>query len=127
MIAWFWSGLSTYSRQMAEHRWLRALRGLNGGVVSLGRCFLPGTLLLAVLLPFQSAVGQDSQPVSTSFDARQGHFSGTVADPTDAVIPGATVTIHSVKGGVERTSTTDKVGRFQFEDLAFGQYTVSIA
>src|SRR5215472_15113030 len=89
-------------------------------------CSARGALLLLALVPFGSAWGQDSQAAVPSLEARQGHFSGTVADPTDAVIPGATVTIHSAKGGVERTSTTDGIGRFQFQDLAAGQYTVVI-
>ena len=84
-------------------------------------------LLLLIFLPFRTAIGQDSQPASTSLEARQGHLSGSVTDPTDAVIPGATVTIHSVKGGSVRTTTTDKIGKFQFQDLTLGQYTIIVA
>lgn len=89
-------------------------------------CVMRVALLLVIFLPLRAAMGQDSQAAPTSLDAREGHLSGVVADPSDAVIPGATVTIHSVKGGVRKTTTTDKVGRFQFQDLAFGQYTISI-
>lgn len=59
--------------------------------------------------------------------AEHGRLSGKVADPTDAVIPGALITIQSVKSGVERRTETDKVGKFQFQDLAVGQYTISIS
>jgi|HubBroStandDraft_5_1064220.scaffolds.fasta_scaffold03469_4 Carboxypeptidase regulatory-like domain len=82
-------------------------------------------LLLLIFLPFLAAVGQDSQPAPTSLDAR-GHLSGSVTDPTDAVIPGATVAVHSLKGGSDKTTTTDNIGRFQFQGLALGQYTVII-
>lgn len=79
-----------------------------------------------VFLPFQLAIGQDVRPAPAASDAKPGHVAGRVADPSDALIPGATVTIHLLKSGVERTTATDKVGRFQFENLPFGQYTIDI-
>ena len=105
---------------------MRNLCGLNAVLMAFKTCFMRAALLLVIFLPFRTAIGQDSQEAPTSLDAREGHLSGVVADPSDAVIPGATVTVHSVKGGVKRTTTTDKVGRFQFQDLALGQYTISI-
>lgn len=39
-------------------------------------------------------------------------ISGTVTDPTGAVIPGATVTVHNPVSGFERTATTDALGNF---------------
>ncbi|HEY5381436.1 MAG TPA: carboxypeptidase regulatory-like domain-containing protein [Acidobacteriaceae bacterium] len=83
-------------------------------------------LLLLAFLAFRPAMGQDLQPAPTSLDAAQGHLSGNVTDPSNAVIPGAVITVHSVKNGSERTATTDRIGRFQFQDLAFGQYTLTI-
>src|ERR1700733_3865984 len=105
---------------------MRNLCGLNAVLMAFKTCFIRAALVLVIFLPFRTAIGQDSQEAPTSLDAREGHLSGVVADPSDAVIPGATVTVHSVKGGVKRTTTTDKVGRFQFQDLALGQYTISI-
>ena len=82
-----------------------------------------GVLLLLIVLPLRRAIGQSPE---ASQEARQGHLSGRVTDPSDAVIPEATVTIRSVVNGAERTAKTDRIGRFQFQDLALGQYTVSI-
>ena len=36
-----------------------------------------------------------------------GTISGTVSDPTGAVIPGATVTVRNVETGISRTVSTD--------------------
>ena len=83
-------------------------------------------LLLLIFLPFGTGIGQNLQSAPVSLEAAQGHLSGRVADPTDAVIPGATVTIHAVKDNTEQTTKSDAVGRFQFHDLALGPYTVSI-
>jgi hypothetical protein len=84
-----------------------------------------GALVLPIFVLSGNAVGQDL-PGSSSVSVEHGQLSGRVEDPTDAVIPGALVTIHSVKSGVERRTETDKVGKFQFQDLAVGQYTISI-
>ena len=83
-------------------------------------------LLLLIFLPFRLAMGQDVRPAPVPLDAQEGHVAGRVTDPSDALVPGATVTIHLLRSRVEKTTTTDKIGRFQFEDLGFGQYTISI-
>jgi len=51
-----------------------------------------------------------------------GTVSGTVTDPTGAVIPGATVSIHNPVSQYERTIKTDKAGHFQFPNVPFNQY-----
>jgi Carboxypeptidase regulatory-like domain/TonB-dependent Receptor Plug Domain len=48
--------------------------------------------------------------------------AGTVADPTGAVIPGATVTIHNPVSGFERTATTDASGNFTIANVPFNPY-----
>jgi len=50
------------------------------------------------------------------------NVSGTVTDPTGAVIPGATVTIHNPVSGFERTATTDPSGQFAFINVPFNPY-----
>src|ERR1700683_575209 len=49
---------------------------------------------------------------------------GTVADPTDAAIPGATVTVTSIEDGFRRFVKTDDSGRFSFPQLKPGTYSV---
>jgi hypothetical protein len=53
-----------------------------------------------------------------------GSLHGTVADPSGAVIPGATVTATSA-GGQKASAVTDNVGNYQIKGLAAGSYTVS--
>jgi hypothetical protein len=72
---------------------------------------------LALLLAgVQRPLWAQSQPVS-----------GTVVDPSGAVVPGATVTITDLnKNQAIRTTTTDANGRFQVLDIEPGRYEVSV-
>src|SRR5271163_1382517 len=49
---------------------------------------------------------------------------GQVRDTTNAVIPGATVTITSPETGLRRSAKTDDAGRFNFPQLKPGAYSV---
>src|ERR1700680_1029449 len=49
---------------------------------------------------------------------------GSVADPTGAAIPGATVTVTNVENGLKRSVKTDDSGRFTFPQLKPGTYSV---
>jgi hypothetical protein len=53
--------------------------------------------------------------------------TGTVADPTGAVIPGATVTIHNPVSQYERSTTTDATGNFNFQNVPFNPYHMSVS
>jgi hypothetical protein len=53
-------------------------------------------------------------------------IGGTVTDPTGAVIPGATVTIHNPVSGLERTVTTDASGNFSFQNVPFNPYHTTV-
>jgi hypothetical protein len=55
-----------------------------------------------------------------------GSITGTVADPTGAVIPGATVEIHNPVSGFDRTVTTDGVGNYSFPNVPFNNYHASV-
>lgn len=54
-------------------------------------------------------------------------LAGTVTDPSGAVIPGATVTIHSLDTGVERTTVSDEAGNYTAPSLQPGDYRVSVS
>ena len=56
--------------------------------------------------------------------AVRGNLAGTVADPSGAVIQGAQVTITGPVG--EKTATTDAEGRFLFQVLIPGNYSVRV-
>src|SRR5271155_2773408 len=55
-----------------------------------------------------------------------GTVSGTVTDPTGALIPGAKVTIHNPVSQYERTATTDKAGHFQFPNVPLNPYHLTV-
>jgi hypothetical protein len=54
----------------------------------------------------------------------KGGLSGVVVDPTDAVVSGAKVTITGPTG--DRSMQTDQQGRFQFQVLTPGFYSIKI-
>jgi hypothetical protein len=51
---------------------------------------------------------------------------GEVRDATNAVVPGATVTITNHETGLKRSAKTDDAGRFNFPQLKPGTYTVRV-
>jgi hypothetical protein len=56
-----------------------------------------------------------------------GIISGTVTDPSDAVVPGATVKLTLDATGESKSVSTEANGTFAFLDVFPGQYTVSIS
>ncbi len=76
--------------------------------------FLP--LLFVFLLTIVSAHAQSAS----------GGISGSVTDPTGAVIPGATVQISNPVSGFSRTATTDSKGQFQFFNVPFSPYRLTV-
>lgn len=52
--------------------------------------------------------------------------SGTVVDPSGAVVPGATVEIHNPVSQFDRTATTDSSGAFIIENIPFNPYHMTV-
>lgn len=52
---------------------------------------------------------------------------GTITDPTQAVIPNATVTATNASTGVSNTTTTDSSGHYAFLSLPVGTYSLTVA
>ena len=52
---------------------------------------------------------------------------GTVSDTSDAVVPGAKITLLRVQTGEQRTAVTDGNGNYSFALIEIGDYTVSVA
>ena len=73
-------------------------------------------LALSMFFAF-SAVAQTQ---STSAD-----LTGTVTDPTGAVVAGATVRAKGVATGISRNTTSDSEGRYQIVGLPPGEYEVT--
>src|ERR1700675_4775696 len=51
---------------------------------------------------------------------------GQIRDTTNAVVPGATVTIANPETGLRRSAKTDEAGRFNFPQLKPGTYSVKV-
>src|ERR1700686_3457313 len=51
---------------------------------------------------------------------------GQVRDATNAVVPGATVTITNPDTGLKRSAKTDDSGRFNFPQLKPGIYSIKV-
>ena len=72
------------------------------------------TILLVVSLYFSPAWAQ----------VTSGTILGTVSDVTDAVLPGAEITVTRVETGASRTDISDDEGRYRFSNLSLGNYEV---
>jgi hypothetical protein len=53
-------------------------------------------------------------------------ITGTVMDPTGAVVPKATVEIHNVVSGLDRSTTADNMGNFSFVNVPYNPYHLSV-
>ena len=53
-------------------------------------------------------------------------ISGTVLDPSGAVVANATVEIHNAVSGFDRTATTDNKGNFSFPNVPFNPYHMTV-
>jgi hypothetical protein len=55
-----------------------------------------------------------------------GLITGSVTDASGAVIPGASVNLHNSLTGYDRTRPADAGGNFEFPNLPFGNYTLTV-
>ena len=65
-------------------------------------------------------------PASGQVDVASATLKGTITDPHDAVVPGATVTATSIDKGISRTAKTSTEGTYQIPVLPPGAYKVEI-
>lgn len=78
------------------------------------------TMLRAALLGWFLVCASPADAQVSTFD-----LSGIVTDDSDAVLPGATVSLRNVSTGLTRTSVTDAEGRYHFVGLpVVGEYSV---
>ena len=56
----------------------------------------------------------------------QGVITGTITDPTGAVVPNATVTIRNVGTNISQSTTTGSEGSYRFSLVPPGTYTVDV-
>jgi hypothetical protein len=55
-----------------------------------------------------------------------GQLSGTVVDTSEAVLPGATVTLVNELSGDQRSTVTNEAGNFAFAAVPAGTYTIKV-
>ncbi len=80
------------------------------------RCARPLSFLALLALTATGAFGQSDT----------GTLLGTVVDPSQAVVPGATVTLRNPATGKTVTTKTDKDGVFQFPSTSVGAYSLQV-
>jgi hypothetical protein len=56
----------------------------------------------------------------------RGTILGTITDPNDAVVAGATVTVKNTSTGLERSTDTDYTGNYTVPELPIGPYEVRV-
>src|SRR3984957_3398405 len=84
---------------------------------AIGRCWFP--LFVVVLLVFFLHVPASHAQVSAA-------ISGTVTDPTGAIVTGAAVMARNVETGETRSTVTNEIGYFWLPSLAVGEYEVHV-
>src|SRR5262249_38539114 len=82
---------------------------------------LPGLVVMLIL----GTLLLGAQSVSAQLRI-VGSISGTVQDPSGAVVPKARVILKDSKTGITREITSTDVGTFLFPDLAVGSYEITV-
>jgi len=68
------------------------------------------------------ANGPEVQATSNS-----GTLTGTVTDPTGAIVPGATIRVRNFVSGYDRSVTSDAEGNYQVPNLPYNNYHVVVS
>jgi hypothetical protein len=76
-------------------------------------------MLLVGLVIFMTQVAIQAQTAT-------GSLSGTITDPSNAVVPAATITLVNAATGSERSAVSSSTGTFDFQALQPGTYTISV-
>src|SRR5215470_5144833 len=72
-------------------------------------------LVLCLTLMLPAAWGQEFR----------GKIQGLVTDPSRAVIPGVTITLHNIKTGIQTVKITNETGLYRFDNVDPGSYTLA--
>src|SRR5204862_5877397 len=79
-----------------------------------------------LLLAFLLASLVMTAPSAVFAQTETGRVTGTVTDPNDLVVPGATITLTSTTSGAIRTTVSDSVGRYVIANVPAGTYTLKV-
>jgi hypothetical protein len=105
------------------NRWKCRTARRAGAGVAVGLVLLMGMLLAPTPAAAQT---QDGGRANATAGANSGGIHGTVADPSGAVIPGATVVVRSTTGAMAGKATSDSGGGYAVHGLAAGTYSVTV-
>ena len=72
------------------------------------------------------AVGLSVVAAMAQSGGSSASISGTVADPSGAVVAGAVIEIRNAVSGFDRTTTTDRDGKFSFPNIPFNPYHMTV-
>jgi hypothetical protein len=78
----------------------------------------PAAFLLTIFLAI--SLGAHAQSGSST------SITGTVVDPSGAVVPDATLELHNPVSGFSRSAVTDNAGKFTFPNVPFNPYHLSV-
>ncbi len=70
-------------------------------------------------------IGAILTPLLVAQSLVSGDLTGTINDPSGAVVPNATVSLKNIATGATRTTTSNAAGAYRFALLPPGNYTVS--
>ena len=73
-----------------------------------------------------ASLGLAGALVNAQSGGNSGSISGTVLDPTGAVVPNATVEIHNPVSHFDRSTSTDKSGTFSISNVPFNPYHMTV-
>ena len=82
--------------------------------------------VLALVLGTISFAGLLVLAPSASAQKSTGTITGTVSDPSGAVVPGATVSLVNERTGAAREAVTNEQGSFSFPELEAGTYRIAV-
>jgi hypothetical protein len=82
--------------------------------------------LFAGLIACSTVLWVGSAPFMWAQSTNTGTLSGTVTDPTNAVVNSATVTLTDTATKNARSATTNEAGRYIFVDVAPGTYELTV-
>ncbi len=80
------------------------------------------------LIPCKWAFALSPLVLSASLHAQStAALSGTVTDPSGALLPGAQIVVHGIATGTDRTVTSDSAGNYAVPSLQPGNYRVTVS
>jgi hypothetical protein len=80
---------------------------------------------LALVLVLMGCLGSVLPAIAQSTST--GSVTGSVSDPTGAVVAGATVTLTDISTSIARATTTNAAGRYIYVDVNPGLYSIAVS